>query len=103
MNRNRAARSQHEPGATRTDETEDGTGCKTPPTKGTAAPEPRSQKRIRRDWQDALPGTQPDKMAEISAARVQWLAAIRVLARAAAQADHDAATRTSGRPILQKD
>lgn len=33
------------------------------------------------------------------AARAAWLDAIRALARAAAQADHDAATRTTGRPI----
>lgn len=37
------------------------------------------------------------------AARTAWLDAIRALARAAAQADHDAATRTTGRPIPQKD
>lgn len=37
------------------------------------------------------------------AARAAWLEAIRVLARAAAQADHDAATRTTGRTIPQKD
>jgi hypothetical protein len=103
MNRKRAAGSQHEPGVARTDETEDGIGCRARSPKGTAGPEPRLQRRIRRDGQDALPGTQPDAMATSSAARVQWLAAIRVLARAAAQADHDAAARTSGRPIPQKD
>jgi acyl-CoA reductase-like NAD-dependent aldehyde dehydrogenase len=37
------------------------------------------------------------------AARAAWLDAIRALARAAAQADHDAATRTTGRTIPQKD
>lgn len=37
------------------------------------------------------------------AVRAAWLDAIRALARAAAQADHDAATRTTGRTIPQKD
>ncbi|WP_276317022.1 hypothetical protein [Nioella ostreopsis] len=42
-------------------------------------------------------------MASISAAQVQWLEMIRALARAAAQADHDASTRTTGRPVSQND
>lgn len=33
------------------------------------------------------------------AAHAAWLDAVRALARAAARADHDAATRTSGRSI----
>lgn len=37
------------------------------------------------------------------AAHAAWLDAIRALARAAAQADHDAATRTTGQPTPQKD
>lgn len=37
------------------------------------------------------------------AARAAWLDSIRALARAAAQADHDAAARTTGRTIPEKD
>ncbi len=40
---------------------------------------------------------------EAEAARAAWLDAIRALARAAAQRDHDAATRTSGRPVSKND
>jgi hypothetical protein len=37
--------------------------------------------------------------SDAEVARAAWLEAVRALARAAAQADHDAATRTTGRPI----
>ncbi|MFV1876098.1 hypothetical protein [Nioella sp.] len=106
MNRNRAARTQHEPGAARTGKTEDRTGRGVHPTKSArdtdeAARQP--QKRIRREGQAEQPGAQADAMASISAAQVQWLEMIRALARAAAQADHDASTRTTGRPVSQND
>lgn len=82
MNKKRAARTQHKLCTARTGETEDQT---------------------RREVRDDLPGAQADAVAEISAARAAWLEMIRALARAAAQADHDAATRTTGRPVLRND
>lgn len=42
MNRNRAARSQHEPGATWTEETEDGAECKTCASRKRKAPWPEA-------------------------------------------------------------
>jgi hypothetical protein len=53
----------------------------------------RPQNQIRRNGRADPPGAQPDAVAEISAARVQWLEMIRALARGAAQQDHDAAIR----------
>jgi hypothetical protein len=105
MTRKAAARSQHEPGAARK-ETEQGTGRKARPAKrarGTEEPARRPQKRIRREGQADQPGAQADAVAEISTARAAWLEMIRALARAAAQADHDAATRTTGRPVSRND
>ena len=106
MTRKGAARTQHEPGLARTEETEEQTRRKSRPAKNawdTEEPARRPQKRLRRECQADQPGAQADAVAEISTARAAWLAAIRDLARAAAQADHDAATRSTGRTISQKD
>lgn len=106
MTRKGAARTQHETGAARTEDTEEQTGRKARPAKNardTEEPARRPQKRIRREGQADQPGAQTDAVSEISTARAAWLDAIRALARAAAQADHDAATRTSGRPVSQND
>jgi hypothetical protein len=103
MNKNRAARTQHEPGAARTGETEDRTRRGVRPAKGARDTEEaarRPQKRIRREGHQAdQPGAQLDAEAEIAAARTAWLEVIRALARAAAQADHDALTGPDGRAI----
>lgn len=106
MTRKEAARTQHEASANRTEDTEEQTGRKSRPVKNawdTEEPARRPQKRIRREGQADQPGAQTDAVAESSTARAAWLDAIRALARAAAQADHDAATRTTGRTIPQKD
>lgn len=101
MNKNRAARTQHEPGTARTGETEDWTGCAVRPAKSARDTEEaarRPQKRIRREGHQAdQPRAQPDAEVEIAAARAAWFKVIRALARAAAHADHDAATETDGR------
>lgn len=106
MNRNRAARTQYKPGAARTGKTEDRTERGVHPTESARDTEEaarRPQKGIRRGGQAEQPDAQANAVAEISAARVQWLEMIRALARGAAQADHDAATRATGRPVSQND
>lgn len=101
MTRKTAAHGQHDPGATRTEETEDGTGRAVRPAKSARDTEEaarRPQKRIRREGHQAdQPRAQPDAEVEIAAARAAWFEVIRALARAAAHADHDAATETDGR------
>jgi hypothetical protein len=57
----------------------------------------------------AVPGSAYDTQSQDSGqvdaqtARVAWLEAVQALARGAAQADHDAAIRATGRPVSQND
>jgi hypothetical protein len=83
MNKHGAARTQHNPGAARREETEDGTGRKARPVRKTKA------SAAAHDPSLGVPGLE----MHIPAARAEWLETIRVLARAAAQQDHDAALR----------
>lgn len=101
MTRKAAARTQHETVAAR-QETEQWTGRMARPAENardTKEPERRLQKRVRQNGRAGQTRTQPDAMGTISSERAQWLDAIRALARAAAQADHDAATRSTGRSL----
>jgi hypothetical protein len=83
MNKHGAARTQHQAGEARREETEDGTGRKARPVRKTKASAAANDPAL------GVPGLE----TQILAPRAEWLETIRVLARAAAQQDHDAALR----------
>ena len=96
MTRKTAAHGQHEPGATRTEDTEDGTGrmSRSDRTKTVSS---GSAHPIQDDGAPEVLKDGPG--GHTTTARAAWLEAIRALARAAVQADHDALTGTDRRAI----
>lgn len=96
MTRKTAAHGQHEPGATRTDETEDGTG-RSVRSDQTKTGSNGSARPIQEHAAPELLKDGPDDQTTM--ARAAWLEVIRALARAAAQADHEALNGTDGRAI----